>query len=422
MTAPARLGAVILAGYRRVAPGVAGRRGTRAADRHRPTRTVTRRRATRAAAGAALAATLLAGCTFGQPPPDESGAPPRLPPPSASASAGAEGQSAISVIARHLAVPWGIAFLPDGSALVTERDSRRILKVGPGRGPSGLTVTPVQTITEAVARGEGGLLGIAVSPRYASDRTAFVYYTTARDNRIARLVLGSPPRPIVTGIPAAGVHNGGRLAFGPDGYLYAGTGDGTVRGDAQRLTSLGGKILRMTADGKPAPGNPFPNSLVWSYGHRNVQGLAWSPAKTLYATEFGQDRWDEINVIRPGRNYGWPAVEGTAHDTRYTDPLVTWRPDEASCSGDAIVGNTLVAACLKGERLYLTELTGAGGVLGAPRPALVQRYGRLRTAVVAPDNTLWVTTSNKDGRGTPHADDDQILRIVLADSGGAGVT
>ena len=375
------------------------------------------------AAFCALTVLASGGCAFGEPEPDPAGAPPNFPTPSVSATppgAGIDQDVAVSVLVKGLRVPWGIAFLPDGSALVTERDTARILQVGPDSGPDGLTVRTVQTLDEVDATGEGGLLGIAVSPDYERDRTVFVYYSTAEDNRIARLTLGGEPTPIVTGIPVSGIHNGGRLAFGPDGYLYATTGDASRRGLSQDVKSLGGKILRMTPDGKPAPGNPFPNSLVWSLGHRNVQGIAWDSAGRMYATEFGQNTWDEINRIEAGRNYGWPQVEGQGNgdaDPKFTEPMVVWRTNEASCSGLAVLDRIAVAACLRGQRLWLVELTGNGTVFGAPRPLLTEEYGRLRTAVVAPDGSLWVSTSNHDGKRSPAPDDDRIIRLVFAGAG-----
>ncbi|WP_329108181.1 PQQ-dependent sugar dehydrogenase [Micromonospora sp. NBC_01699] len=385
-----------------------------------------RRTRTRAAVALCAAAVLAtSGCAFGDPEPDPAGEPPTFPTPSVTATArpgGVEQQVAATVLATGLRVPWGIAFLPDGGALVTERDTAKILKVGPESDTDGLRVTALQTLPEVDAAGEGGLMGIAVSPAYDRDKTLFVYYSTGEDNRIAKLVIGGNPTPIVTGIPLSGIHNGGRLAFGPDGYLYATTGDASQRGLSQDPKSLGGKILRMTADGKPAPGNPFPNSLVWSLGHRNVQGIAWDANKRLYASEFGQNTWDEINLIEPGKNYGWPDVEGQGDaetDPKFTKPLAVWRTADASCSGVAVVENLLAAACLRGERVWLLEPTAAGGVLGQPRSILTGEYGRLRTAVTAPDGSLWVSTSNHDGRGDPAPTDDRIVRLVFS-GGGAG--
>jgi glucose/arabinose dehydrogenase len=316
---------------------------------------------------------------------------------------GAPSRSAATAdVVTGLRSPWGLAFLPDGSALVSERDTGRILSVRDGRA------TEVARIADARAGGEGGLLGIAVAPTYASDRWLYAYYTTADDNRIARLRLGSPepPEVLVSGIRAAGIHNGGRLAFGPDGYLYAGTGDAAERGDSQNRDSLNGKILRMTVEGKPAPGNPF-GTLVWSYGHRNVQGIAWAADGTMFAAEFGQNRYDELNRIRPGGNYGWPEVEGPSNDSRFVAPLVTWATSDASPSGIAVLGDRVYIACLRGTKLYRVDFTG-----GHAERLLNDTNGRLRTVAVAPDGALWVITSNTDGRGDPARGDDRILRLT----------
>ncbi len=352
---------------------------------------------------AALSAAGLAACSSDQAPAEPTG-PDSRPSSAASATGGAAGQ--VSVLATGLEVPWGIAFLPDGDALVTERDSARILRVPAGGG----TPTEVQRLSEVDGDGEGGLLGIAVPPTYARDQLVYVYYSTADDNRIARIRLGQPPQPIVTGIPRSGVHNGGRLVFGPDGYLYAGTGDASAHGDSQDKNSLGGKILRMTPDGQPAPGNPF-GTLVWTYGHRNVQGLVFDRAGRLWASEFGQNRFDEINLIQAGRDYGWPIVEGASDDPRFTAPLVTWPTSDASPSGVTIAGSTLYVAALRGERLW--EVPLEGDRTGSPRATLEGQYGRLRAVQLAPDGSLWILTSNRDGRGDPTGDDDRILRLTV---------
>lgn len=362
----------------------------------------------------------LGGCAFG--PPDQNGqgqqgSPPNLPTPSPSDSSD-DGGASVQVIAKNLAVPWAIGFLPDGSALVTERDLKQIVQLK--ADSSGTLVTkPVQTIDAAVPGGEGGLLGLAVSPQYKTDKTVYIYYSTATDNRIAKLVLGGQPTPIVTGIPHGAKLDGGALAFGPDGDLYAGTGTAGSDPVAQNPQSLGGKILRMTTAGKPAPGNPKPGSLVYASGFRNVEGLAWDPKKQLYATDLGDTKADEINAIKPGANYGWPTEEGAGGNPAFTNPIVQLTPSQASCSGLAASNTILITACLVGKRVWLAQLDGKGGVLGSPEHTLDNQFGRLRAAITAPDGTIWVSTSNKDGRGQPTADDDRILRIVV--SGGNNV-
>jgi glucose/arabinose dehydrogenase len=260
------------------------------------------------------------------------------------------------------------------------------------------------------ATGEGGLLGLAVSPDYASDRLVYAYFTTARDNRIARFELGGDVRPILTGLRAGGIHDGGRIAFGPDGKLYAGVGETGDPSLAQDREAQNGKILRIDPDGGIPKDNPFAGSPVWTLGHRNVQGLAWDADGRLWATEFGQNTFDEVNLIRKGRNYGWPEVEGDG-DTqggRFTNPLVTWSTSDASPSGAAIIGNVLYIGALQGQAVLRVRLDGDRASKLSP---IYEGHGRIRTVVAAPDGSLWVTTSNTDGRGSPRAGDDRIVAL-----------
>lgn len=319
----------------------------------------------------------------------------------------------VDTIATDLEAPWGLAFLPDGDALVTERDTARLLRL---TGPDH-EVVEVATIETAAPEGEGGLLGVAVSPTYDDDGLVFLYVTTATDNRVVRAVLDGDslgePEPILTGIPNGFIHDGGQLVFGPDGHLYVSTGEIGEPDRAADPDDLGGKVLRITPDGDPAPGNPDPDSPVWSLGHRNVQGLAFVKNQ-LWASEFGQDTFDELNLVRAGKDYGWPAFEGeggkAARQQGYVDPQVTWDTDEASPSGLAYAKGRLWLGALKGQRLWRVEVKGAK-LASKPRAFFLGDHGRLRGVVAAPDGTLWVTTSNRDGRGTPAPGDDKILQI-----------
>ena len=316
-----------------------------------------------------------------------------------SIAAPAQAASTPQTVAGGLVQPWGITFLPDGSALFTERNSRRIWAVTPGR-----PARVIYTVREAAQRGEGGLLGIAVGPDYARDGRVYLYYTTATDNRIAYVVRGSAARPrvIVSGIPAATTHDGGRIVFGPDGLLYAGTGDAQNPNAAQDQNSLAGKILRMTKDGRPAPGNPF-GTLVLSLGHRNVQGLVFDRDKRLWASELGQNTFDEVNHIVPGGNYGWPVVEGRSNDTRFRNPAHQWSPSEASPSGMAYKGGSLYVAALRGQRLWRLELSGDRVVRATSQ--YNGTFGRLRAAMQNPrDGAMWLMTGNGSG--------DRVLRIT----------
>ncbi|MGB0100359.1 MAG: PQQ-dependent sugar dehydrogenase [Nocardioides sp.] len=317
----------------------------------------------------------------------------------------------VDTIATGLAAPWGVAFLPNGDAIITERDSRRVLLL---EAP-GYDVREIGTIDAAAPQGEAGLLGVAVSPDFAQDRTLYFYASTANDNRIgkARLVGGrlGPFQVVLDGIPNGFIHDGGRLAFGPEGYLYASTGEIGQPELAQDRSTTAGKILRITTDGEPAPGNPF-DSPIWTYGHRNVQGLAFDDEDRLWASEFGDNVYDELNLIEKGGNYGWPMVEGRsdgAGDGDLTDPQVVWSTDVASPSGLAFLDGHLWLASLRGERLWRIEVDGDQ----ASRPVdyFVGDYGRIRTVVATPDGDLWVTTSNRDGRGSPRQGDDRILLI-----------
>jgi glucose/arabinose dehydrogenase len=318
-------------------------------------------------------------------------------------SVGQPAGSGPEAIATNLDVPWGIAFLPDGSALIAERDSGAIQRMAqPG------VVNNVGGVAGVAARGEGGLLGLAIS-----GQTVFAYITTAQDNRVVTMRFDGPsltePSPILTGIPAGSVHDGGRIAFGPDGNLYVTTGESGNPELAQDRSSLGGKILRINPDGSIPADNPDPASPVWSFGHRNIQGLAWDSAGRLWVTEYGANRLDELNVIQRGGNYGWPMAEGRSDTAGLIDPVIEWSVGEASPSGLAYFGGSLYVACLRGQRLYRIPV-GADGSVTDPAPLFVGQYGRLRTVVAAPDGALWFTTSNRDGRGSPRDDDDQILQ------------
>ena len=325
---------------------------------------------------------------------------------------GAETASAAKVtrVASNLRVPWGIDFLPgkNGDALVAERTTGRIVRISRPGGRKRVVFRVPGVDTDA---GEGGLLGLAVSPNYSRDRLVYVYFTSSRDNRIVRFRLsGGPVVPIVSGIERGFNHNGGRLEFGPDRKLYASVGDAGDSSSSQSRSSLNGKILRMNPNGSAPADNPIRGSRIFSLGHRNVQGLAFDRARRLWAPEFGQNAFDEVNLVRAGRNYGWPSVEGRGTGGgRFVSPKVVWRTDEASPSGAAIRGRNLYVAALQGATLFRIRLNGTR--VGRPRSVLSTRHGRIRTVVVAPDRALWVATSNRDGRGDPRRGDDKILRV-----------
>ncbi len=333
--------------------------------------------------------------------------------PTLTGTGGPASVTVVGTIATGLTTPWGLAFLADGTALVTERDTGKILSISPD---AERTVRTLGTVRGVVPGGEGGLLGIAAAPRTGAGLHAYVYYTSATDNRVAELDLSAAgivaQRDILTGIPKASVHNGGRLLLGPDLDLYIGTGDATAPEKAQDLNYLGGKILRIDPDGGPAAGNPFPNSpLVYSYGHRNVQGLAFDSQGRLWASEFGANTYDELNIIRPGGNYGWPNAEGPSNNPAYVPPVKYWPTSDASPSGLVIAGGSAWMAALRGERLWQIPLDDAAAA--TPIAHLQGQYGRLRTVAVGPAGYLWLITSNTDGRGQVRPGDDRILQLRL---------
>jgi glucose/arabinose dehydrogenase len=329
--------------------------------------------------------------------------------------------SVVGTVATGLRSPWGLAFLPDGSALVSERDTARVVAVGPDG-----SIVPVGAVPDVAFGGEGGLLGLAVSPTVGTDRWLYAYHTASDGNRVVRMALEGPaggpvtglgaPQVLLAGIPASQIHNGGRLAFGPDGMLYVSTGDASDTATSQQPDSLAGKILRLTPEGDVPAGNPVAGSPVWSSGHRNVQGLAWDDQGTLWASEFGARTWDELNVIVPGADYGWPQVEGAGGTAAgFTDPLVQWPTDQASPSGIAAAEGTVFVASLRGQRLWAVPV--GSGRTGEPQAYFTGELGRLRTVAVAPDGALWLVTSNTDGRAEPREGDDRILRLDLRDGG-----
>ncbi|WP_309081437.1 PQQ-dependent sugar dehydrogenase [Zhihengliuella sp.] len=382
-------------------------------------------RGSRAVLVPALVVAAVAGCTGATDPAAERSASPTSEGP-ASGPSGLEAEPSeldVSTVASGLDAPWSIAFHGD-TPLLSERDTGRILELAEDGA-----AREIGAIAEAAPRGEGGLLGIAVREDYL-----YAYFTAPDENRIQRYPLtGEPgalglgePEPLLGGADgldgfdapdAASYHNGGRIVFGPDGMLYATVGDAGDAASAQDREDLNGTILRLTPDGGVPEDNPFEGSPVYSYGHRNPQGLAWDEEGTLYSSEFGQNTWDELNVIEPGGNYGWPEVEGVGGDDRFIDPVQQWSPADASPSGMAIVGGGLWIANLRGERLrevpleQLPQEDETQEDLDAATEHLVGEHGRLRDAARAPDGSLWVLTNNTDGRGTPGPDDDRLLRV-----------
>jgi glucose/arabinose dehydrogenase len=351
---------------------------------------------------AALVATLLAsGCTTIPEARRTTPEPLRTTPVSATTSA------ATGDLATGLAVPWDLALLPEGGLLVTLRDRAEVVRIDVDGSQHA-----VDRIEEAAPAGEGGLLGIALSPGFESDHLLYLYYSVAQENRVVRYRYTSTaltdPTPIISGIPRAANHNGGRLRFGPDGYLYITTGDAGRTDNAQDRGSLGGKILRVSADGGIPADNPFGNA-VYSYGHRNVQGIGWDGQGRMYASEFGQDTWDELNQIEKGGNYGWPGEEGETKQPGLVTPLLVWRTSEASPSGIAVAADgTVYLAALRGERVWKAERS----VNGMSNPTVfLNNLGRIRAVTIVGDRLLVLTNNTARGRARPG--DDRLVSIPL---------
>ncbi|MBG6182483.1 glucose/arabinose dehydrogenase [Arthrobacter sp. CAN_A214] len=303
-----------------------------------------------------------------------------------------------------LGVPWSIAVLPDGALLFSDRETGEVTRTAAGE------TTVVGGLPDAAdASGEGGLLGLAVAENFSDDPVVYAYYTSAEDNRVVRMpyednALGEPEA-VLTGIPRGTIHNGGRIAFGPDGRLYIGTGDAGDGRNAQDTDSLGGKVLRLSPDGSVPTDNPIPGSPIYSLGHRNVQGLAWDSEERLWATEFGPDVDDELNLVVPGSNYGWPEVTGAPGRDGFVDAQVVWPSTATSSpSGMTIIDDTAYIGGLRGQRLWQVPL--AGGQAGRPVSHFDGEFGRLRDVAEGPDGGLLVATNENDGRA-------RILRAAL---------
>ncbi len=333
------------------------------------------------------------------------------------AGAPAPGASAklSTTLAKDLSVPWGMAFLPTKNVLISQRDAGTIVRVTPS-GTKKTIGKVAGVVSNGSSGGEAGLLGLALSPSYAKDGWLYAYVSTRSDNRVVRMqyhsgVMGAS-HVILKGIPKGLHHNGGGLAFSNYGMLYISTGDAGDSSRARNKSSLGGKILRVWPDGAIPASNPFKGSAIWSYGHRNVEGLAFDSANRLWATEFGEHAYDELNLIVKGHNYGWPNTEGKTTNPRYTSPKVVWATSAGGPSSIAIRNGVAWIGALTGKRLYRVALNGT--TAGKPTSYFIGTYGRIRSVHVAPGGYLLIGTSNRDGRGNPSSADDRLLRLSVS--------
>ena len=335
-----------------------------------------------------------------------------------------DGADDTEVIADNLHIPWDFVFLPNGDILITERRGTIVRITGEKK-------QRIHRVGGTHSKGEGGLLGITLHPNFIENNYLYLYYTyrtlpdSTTRNKVERYTYIdgasavnalTEPHTVIENIPGAKYHDGGRIAFGPDSYLYITTGDATTPQLAQDLTSLAGKILRLRDDGGIPDDNPFANSPVYSYGHRNSQGLTWDTDGNLWSTEHGRSGLrsglDEVNLIHPGNNYGWPdsqgdtVQQGTIAPKQHSGPKTTWAPASA-----AYHNGTIYFGGLRGEALYVAPLNGT--TLLPPERRYHNEFGRIRTVKVGPDNALYITTSNQDGRGRIRDGDDKLIRLLL---------
>ncbi len=325
-------------------------------------------------------------------------------------------------LATGLDVPWEMDFAPDGRIFFTERSGKvRVIQQGQ------LVEKPVISFEKPfISEGEGGLLGLALDPDFAKNHYLYVYQTYEekgeRKNRVLRLIedqnQAKIDRVLIDQLPGASNHNGGRIKIGPDRMLYITTGDRYDPPLAQDRKSLGGKILRIHLDGSIPKDNPFPNSPVYSFGHRNPQGLAWHPVtQQLYSSEHGQSAHDEINLIKPGQNYGWPLIQGSQSAPNLQTPLLhsgyqTWAPSGMTFVHSGPWKHHLLVATLRGERLLKIRLKGAAyDQVESVEEWWAEEFGRIRNVYQGPDGSLYLMTNNRDGRGTLKKEDDRIIRL-----------
>ena len=372
-----------------------------------------RTRRVRGLAGAALLAVVLAGCgSDGYEPagpfrPQPEGPPPQVGPPTESPQAPGPGDPADpeaeeeagdpNVVASGLTVPTGLVVLPDGSAVVGERETGRLLQVFPDRSPA----LELMTVSGIDTAGDGGLLGLALSPTFPEDGLFYAYVSTATDNRVVRFPMGGTPNPVVTGIPRGETHNGGGLVFAADGTLFVGTGDTGDPALAQDPASLAGKVLHVDVFGRPVGASP-----VYSTGHADVTALCLGGEQSLYATDDAASGPDELDAVTEGGDAGWPTPGPDS-----TGPVVQFPAAEGGLGGCAVAGRSVFLGALDGRRVHTVRLDGGGALAEEPAAFLTDRYGRLRTVVLDGEGALWITTSNKDGIGTPAEDDDRVLRV-----------